>query len=163
VYTDHYSLSFLKNLSNSNARIHRYACLLSGYNYEVLFKKGSENISDIISRLDYANQLKPSDDSVLKCNENIPKIDFVFKSNPTSGCEQQDTLSESALSLYKLDTQTHESVSPGVASLKNDLAPLILSRSKTINSGASGSSPDGSEVHLRLRVITSFQLTWSRF
>jgi len=52
-----------------------YACLLPGYQYEVLFKKGSENIFDIISRLDYTNQLKPSDDSVAKYSVNIPKID----------------------------------------------------------------------------------------
>jgi len=90
VYTDHYSLAFLQNLSNSNSRIHRYACLLSGYNYEVLFKKGSENISDIISRLDYANQLKLSDVSVTKCNENVPKIDYVFedKTNPMISSEK---------------------------------------------------------------------------
>jgi len=31
VYTDHYSLFFLKNLSNLNSRIHRYACQLEGY------------------------------------------------------------------------------------------------------------------------------------
>jgi len=96
-----------------------------------LIQKGAENISDIISRLDYANQLKPSDVSVKKCNENIPKIDFVFKNNPTSASEQQstrvqDTLSESALLLSKLDTLTHESVT----SLKNDLAPLVLSRTE---------------------------------
>jgi len=80
VYTDHYFLSFLKNLSNLNSRINRYACLIEGYNYEVKFKNGADNISDIISRLDNADQLKTSDDSVVKCNKNIPKIDFVFES-----------------------------------------------------------------------------------
>jgi len=83
VYSDHFSFSFLHNLSDNNSRIHRYACLLSGNQYEVLFKKGSENISNIISRLDYTNQLITSDDSVAKCNENIPKIDYVFKTNLT--------------------------------------------------------------------------------
>jgi len=110
VYTDHFSLAFLQNLSNSNSRIHRYACILSGYRYEILYKKGSENISDIIGKLDYANQLKPSDDSVAKCNKNIPKIYYAIKSktNPTIPSEQlqsslvQDTLSESVLLPRKL-------------------------------------------------------------
>jgi len=114
-------------------------------------------MSDIISRLDYTNQLKPSDDSVVKCNENIPKIDYVFKNktNPTISEHQQslpvqDTISESALLPPKWLSQPHDTGANFCSvdsSLKEDLLPVIAPCSKKINIGAPGFSPDVPEVH----------------
>jgi len=155
VYTDHYPLSFLKNLSNLNSRIHRYACLLEGYDYEVKFKNGADNISDIISRLDYANQLKPSDDSVVKCNENISKIDFIFDSKTNvpiteQSPQVQDTLSEFTLLTSKSlsesqETGTNRSVK---VSIKKDSLPLMDTCPKPINIGTPITLQDVSKVHL---------------
>jgi len=88
----------------------------------VKFKNGADNISDIISRLDYGNQLKPWDNSVVKCSGNIPKIDFVFESKikaPTAALQSpqvQDTLSKITLSPSKVLLESQEtgtSCSPG--------------------------------------------------
>jgi len=155
VYKDHYSLSFLQNLGNSNSRIHSYACLLEGYNYEVKFKSGAENISDVISRLDYANQLKPSDVSVEKCKENIPRIYFIFHSKTNAPITEhspqvQDTLSKFTFLPSKLlsesqETGTNSSVE---ASMKEDPLPLMDTCSKPINIGTPNTPQDVSEVHL---------------
>jgi len=159
VYTDHFSLAFLQNLSNFNSRIHRYVCLFLGYRYEILYKKGSENISNIISRLDYANQLKPSNNSVAKFNKNVPKIDYVIesKTNHTISSEQlqsslvQDTLSASVLLPPKLDSQaldTGANYNSAEHSLKENLLPLMSDNYKPINSGTPVSSPDVTGVTL---------------
>jgi len=55
---------------------------------------------------------------------------------------------------FKLLAQTHETdanYSSGDPPLKNVLPPLMGSRSKAINSGAPGSSPDVPEVHLETK------------
>jgi len=116
-------------------------------------------MSDIISRLDYANQLKPSDVSVTKFDKNILKIDYVNKSktNLTIPSEQlqsslvQDTLSASVLLPPKLVSEalnTCVNYSPGDRSLQEDLPPLMSIRSKPINNGTPVSSPDVTVVTL---------------
>jgi len=131
---------------------------LSGYNFQVLYKKGSENIAYIISRLDYANQLKPSDDSVAKCKKNVPKIDYVSKNKTNSMISEQqqsplvqNILSESALVPPKLLSQPHDigaNYSSVDYSLKKNLPPLMVPRSKTINISTPISSQDVPGVYL---------------
>ena len=52
VITDHNALKFFKNNNKLTGRVARWAILLSNYDYDIIYKKGSENTNaDAISRL----------------------------------------------------------------------------------------------------------------
>jgi len=54
VYTDHYSLQWLKKKKGSSGRLLRWSIELSEYNYHVTFKAGKSNTAaDFLSRIDY--------------------------------------------------------------------------------------------------------------
>ncbi len=51
VYTDHNPLTFLSRMSNSNQRLMRYALIVQGFDLDIRYKKGAENIiADALSR-----------------------------------------------------------------------------------------------------------------
>lgn len=51
VYTDHNPLVFLNRMRNSSHRLMRWSLLVQGFNLEIRYKKGSENVvADALSR-----------------------------------------------------------------------------------------------------------------
>lgn len=54
MYTDHAALKWLQNVEQSTGRLARWAKLLQGYSYEILFKAGKKNeVADALSRRTY--------------------------------------------------------------------------------------------------------------
>lgn len=54
IYTDHAALKWLQNVEQSTGRLARWAKLLQGYSYEILFKAGKKNeVADALSRRTY--------------------------------------------------------------------------------------------------------------
>lgn len=54
VYTDHKALKFLNNIKQSLGRLARWAVLLQGYDFEILYREGKSNVvADYLSRRDY--------------------------------------------------------------------------------------------------------------
>jgi hypothetical protein len=50
LYTDHSALKFILNNEMPSAKVNRWAAALMGYNYEVRYRKGTENPADFLSR-----------------------------------------------------------------------------------------------------------------
>jgi hypothetical protein len=79
VYTDHCSLQYIKSFANHSGRLYRYSLGLQNYDYEIHYKKGSENIADFLSRIDFNDQLgtkqnnSVNDDIIFDNNLPLPK------------------------------------------------------------------------------------------
>lgn len=61
LYTDHKPLTYLFNFKNTRSRLYRWKLLLSEFNFQIFYKKGSHNtVADALSRIDIS-QLSPCD------------------------------------------------------------------------------------------------------
>ena len=59
--TDHKPLQYIYNKSSKpSARLERWVLRLQGYNFKVIYRPGSTNIADVLSRLNSAEQKDPS-------------------------------------------------------------------------------------------------------
>lgn len=63
IFTDHAALKWLQNVKQSTGRLARWAVLLQGYSYEILFKAGKKNeVADALSRRPYPDTAVPMED-----------------------------------------------------------------------------------------------------
>lgn len=67
IYTDHVGLKWLQNVKQSTGRLARWAVLLQGYSFKILYKAGKKNeVADALSRRSYpeTTQLEEPEDSI---------------------------------------------------------------------------------------------------
>lgn len=88
IYTDHAALKWLNNVKQSTGRLARWAVLLQGYSYEILFKAGKKNeVADALSRRTYPE----TSSQALEPEDIIPSPDVQCFAPVTEGKSTQAT------------------------------------------------------------------------
>lgn len=101
IVTDHRPLMFLFNAKNINSRLHRWKYTLMGYQFKIIYRRGSENVvADALSRIRLP---EPETDD----NENFKVINIQTRNQRKQEIEQKEKLTESQNIEIQIDSETN--------------------------------------------------------